>query len=640
MPLDTCSARRRRSRPPAAPTWSAPGARPPGSPRWPRRARDAALLVFDDVFGSLAEASARASLARSVHPDAKVREAGETCEQEVSALSVELSLDRDLYDAVASLDLAGADPVTRWLVQKSLRDFRRAGVDRDEPTRKKVKELQDELTRIGQEFQRNIRDDVRTIELEPSDLRGLPADFVRARPPGPGGKVTLTTNYPDYVPFMSYAESGRSREAFYRLFNSRGHPANGPVLARMLAKRQELARLLGYPSWAAYVTEDKMIGSEKAAGEFIEGVAAAARAQMERDHAALLARARRDDPKAERVESWDSSYYQERVRADSYGFDAREARPYFEYRRVRDGVLDVSARLFGISYRKVDAPVWHPDVDAYDVAEGGRLIGRIYLDMHPRDGKYRHAAQFTLSNGVLGRRLPEGVLVCNFPRPGAEPALMEHHDVVTLFHEFGHLLHHVLGGRTRYAAHSGVSTEWDFVEAPSQMLEEWVWDPAVLATFARHHQTGAPIPAEMVKRMKAADEYGKGLHVRRQMSLAALSLELHRRDAATVDAEQVSKEMLERYTPFRFVEGTHFHLAFPHLEGYSAIYYTYMWSKVIAKDFFGEFRRAGMMDAATALRYRREILEPGGARPAADLVKGFLGRAHAFDAFKAWLDGV
>jgi thimet oligopeptidase len=604
------------------------------------RARAAALLAFDGVFGSLAEASARASLARSVHPDAKVRDAGETCEQEVSALSVELSLDRALHDAVASLDLAGADPVTRWLVQKSLRDFRRAGVDRDEPTRKKVKELQDELTRIGQEFQRNIRDDVRTIELEPSELRGLPADFVRARPPGPGGKVTLTTNYPDYLPFMTYAESGRSREAFYRRYTSRGHPANGPVLASMLAKRQELARLLGYPSWAAYVTEDKMIGSEKAAGEFIEGVAAAARAQMERDHAALLARARRDDPKAERVEPWDSSYYQERVRADSYGFDAREARPYFEYRRVRDGVLDVSARLFGISYRKVETPVWHPDVDAYDVAEGGRLIGRIYLDMHPREGKYKHAAQFTLSNGVGGRRLPEGVLVCNFPRPGAEPALMEHRDVVTLFHEFGHLLHHVLGGRTRYAAHSGVSTEWDFVEAPSQMLEEWVWDPAVLATFARHLETGAPIPAEMVKRMKAADEYGKGLHVRRQMSLAALSLELHRRDAASVDAEQVSREMVERYTPFRFVEGTHFHLAFGHLEGYSAIYYTYMWSKVIAKDFLGEFRRAGMMDAATALRYRREILEPGGTRPAADLVKGFLGRAHSFDAFKAWLDGV
>jgi thimet oligopeptidase len=603
------------------------------------RPRDAALRAFDDAFGSLAEASARAELARSVHPDPKLREAGEKCDQEVSALSVELSLDRGLYQAVASLDLAGADAVTRWLVEKSLRDFRRAGVDRDEATRKKVKELQDELTRVGQEFQRNIRDDVRAIDLEPSDLRGLPADFVRAHPPGPGGKVRLTTNYPDYVPFMSYAESGRSRESLYRLYSSRGHPANGPVLARMLARRQELARLLGYPSWAAYVTEDKMIGSDKAAAEFIEGVAAAARSGMERDYAALLARARRDDPKAERVEPWDSTYYQERVRAESYGFDAREARPYFEYRRVRDGVLDVTARLFGLSYRKVEAPVWHPDVEAYDVVEGGRLVGRIYLDMHPREGKFTHAAQFTLSRGVLGRRLPEGVLVCNFPRPGKEPALMEHQDAVGFFHEFGHLLHHVLGGRTRYAAHSGVATEWDFVEAPSQMLEEWVWDPAVLATFARHHQTGAPIPAELVKRMKAADEYGKGLRVRRQMAYAALSLELHRRDAATVDPELVAKEMIERYTPFRVVEGTHPQLAFNHLEGYSAVYYTYMWSEVIAKDFFGQFRRAGIMDPATALQYRREILEPGGSRPAADLVKGFLGRAQTFDAFKAWLDG-
>jgi thimet oligopeptidase len=327
------------------------------------------------------------------------------------------------------------------------------------------------------------------------------------------------------------------------------------------------------------------------------------------------------------------------VKAEQYGFDSQSVRPYFEYGRVKDGVLTATGRLFGISYRRVDAPVWHSEVEAFEVAEDGRTLGRIYLDMHPRDGKYKHYAQFTLSSGQRDVRLPEGVLVCNFPRPArGAPALMEHGDVKTFFHEFGHLLHHVLGGHTRWAAHSGVATEWDFVEAPSQMLEEWVWDPGVLATFATHVETGEPIPAALVRRMKAADEYGKGLMVRQQMFYAATSLELHRRPPDGLDTTALVAEMQERYTPFRHVEGTYFHESFGHLDGYSAIYYTYMWSLVIAKDLFGPFREAGLMDAAVARRYRQAILEAGGSKPAAELVEDFLGRPHSFAAYEQWLN--
>ena len=237
-----------------------------------------------------------------------------------------------------------------------------------------------------------------------------------------------------------------------------------------------------------------------------------------------------------------------------------------------------------------------------------------------------------------GRRLPEGVLVCNFPRPGEAPALLDLAEVRTLLHEFGHLLHHVLGGHTRWSAHSGVATEWDFVEAPSQLLEEWVWDPGVLATFARHVETGAPVPAELVARMKAADEYGKGLMVRQQMFYAATSLELHRRPPGGLDTTALVAELQERYTPFRHVPGTYFQESFGHLDGYSAIYYTYMWSLVIAKDLFGPFRQAGLLDPAPARRYRRAVLEAGGSKPAAALVEDFLGRPHAFDAYEAWLN--
>jgi thimet oligopeptidase len=452
--------------------------------------------------------------------------------------------------------------------------------------------------------------------------------------------VTVTTDNTDYVPFLTYARSERAREALWRLYRLRGHPKNLDVLSRMLSRRAELARILGYPSWAAYVTEDKMIGSAEAASEFIEKITAAAEARMRRDFAQLLERKRKDVPGAERVEPWDSAYLQERVKAEQYGFESQSARPYLEYSRVKDGVLEVTARLFGIEYRRVrEATAWHPDVEVHDVLEGGRLLGRIYLDMHPREGKYKHYAQFTLSSGQAGLRLPEGVLVCNFPQPtAAGPALLEHGDVKTFFHEFGHLLHHVLGGHTRWAGQSGVATEWDFVEAPSQMLEEWVWDPGVLAGFARHVETGEPIPESLVRRMKAADEYGKGLMVRQQMFYAATSLELHRRDPAGLDTTGLVAEMQERYTPFRHVEGTYFQESFGHLDGYSAIYYTYMWSLVIAKDLFAPFAAAGLMDPEVARRYRRAILEPGGSRPAAELVKEFLGRPHAFDAYERWLE--
>jgi thimet oligopeptidase len=602
--------------------------------------RDAALTAFDAAFSALAEAASRASLCRNVHPDGPMRDEAERCEQEVDALSTELSLDRGLYDALAAVDLAGADPATRYFVEKSLRDFRRAGVDRDEATRTRVRALREELVRIGQEFGRNIKDDVRRVALDPAELDGVPEDWRRTHPPGPDGKVVVTTDNTDYVPFMTYAKSASAREQLWRLYRLRGHPKNLEVLSRLLGRRAELAGLLGYPSWAAYVTEDKMIGSAEAAGDFIARIASAAEARMRRDHDQLLARKRKDEAEATRVEPWDSAYLQERVKAEEYGFDSQSMRPYFEYPRVKDGLLTVTGRLFGIDYRRADvAPVWHPDVEAYDVVEDGRLLGRIYLDMFPRDGKYKHFAQFTLATGQRGKRLPEGVLVCNFPRPtAAGPALMEHGDVKTFFHEFGHLLHHVLGGHTTWAGQSGVATEWDFVEAPSQMLEEWVWDPEVLALFARHVETGAPIPADVVRRMKRADEYGKGLMVRQQMFYAATSLELHRREPRDLDTTQVVAELQERYTPFRHVDGTYFQESFGHLDGYSAIYYTYMWSLVIAKDLFDEFRRAGLMSAEPARRYRKAILEAGGTKPAAKLVEDFLGRPYAFDAYEKWLN--
>jgi len=599
----------------------------------------AALDEYDTAVALLLDGLNRAGLARSVHPDEAMRTVAAACESGFEKAYTELTLDRGVYDRMVGLGLDRVDAATRHYVTRTLRDFRRAGVDKDEATRARIKMLRDELVTLGQQFDDNIASDVRTLEVLPEELEGLPPDYLRAHPPGPNGKVTVTTNNTDYQPFMTYARSSRARQALWTLYRRRAHPKNGPVLARMIAARRELARALGSATWADHITGDKMIGTRQAVEAFIDRIAAASERRMKSDYATLLARVQRDRPEATRVDAWDSSYYQEKVKAEQYKFDSQTVRPYFEYSRVKQGVLDITGQLFGLTYRKVpDAPVWHRDVEVYDVLEGATLLGRIYLDMFPRDSKYKHYAQFTLTNGKRGRTLPEGVLVCNFPTPGAEPALMQHSDVETLFHEFGHLLHHVLGGHTRWAGIAGVATEWDFVEAPSQMLEEWVWSPTTLQTFAKHHQTGEPIPADLVLRMKAADEFGKGLYVRQQMFYASLSLQLHQRDPQTLDVPRLVAELQEKMTPYAFVDGTFFEQSFTHLNGYSALYYTYMWSLVIAKDLFTVFSQAGLMDREAAMEYRKHILEPGGSAPAADLVSAFLKRPYGYKAFEDWLN--
>jgi thimet oligopeptidase len=260
--------------------------------------------------------------------------------------------------------------------------------------------------------------------------------------------------------------------------------------------------------------------------------------------------------------------------------------------------------------------------------------------MHPRPDKYNHAAQFDVRTGVAGRQIPEAALVCNFAGgDDGDPGLLEHGDVTTLFHEFGHLLHALFGGRHRWLGVGGIRTEHDFVEVPSQLLEEWAWDAQVLASFAHHHATGQPIPAGLVQQMRRAREFGKGLAVRRQMVYAELSLSCYDRDPARVDTDALARAMVAKHQPYPFVEGTHFQCAFGHLDGYSAAYYTYMWSLVIAKDMFGQFDRADLLAPGVARRYRDAVLAPGGSKPAARLVEDFLGRPFRFDAWQRWLEG-
>ena len=592
----------------------------------------ATLKAWNDVDQALGSVSSPASLFAEVHPDEAVRERADVAGQEVQKLATELGLDRELFEVFAALDPAGLDADAARFLDKTLRDFRRSGVDRDEPTRERIRAINERLTVLGQEFSKNIRNGVRSIEVTPDRLEGMPQDWLDAHPADERGLVTVTTDYPDVVPLRTFCADAQARRDLTMEFLTVGWPANDALLHELFDLRHELAQLLGYETWADYDAEVKMIKEGGAIPVFIEKIADAALESGVRDREVVLARMRADVPDATAIDSADLAYYANLVSKEQLEVDAQLVRTYLDFTKVRAGLLEVTGRLFGLRYEPAaDAVVWDEAVAAYDVyrADGDEPLGRIYLDLHPREGKYKHAAQFDLVTGVSGRQLPEGVLVCNFSR-----GLMEHDHVVTLFHEFGHLVHHVLAGQQEWFRFSGVATEWDFVEAPSQMLEEWAWDADILQTFATN-EAGEPIPADLVARMRRADDFGKGYIARTQMFYAAMSYWFHTERPA--DITERTRELQTRYSLFPYVEGTHMACAFGHLEGYSSGYYTYMWSLVIAKDLFSAFDRDNMFDAEVAGRYRDRVLAPGGSKDAADLVADFLGRPYTFDAYAAWL---
>ncbi|BCJ34927.1 Zn-dependent oligopeptidase [Actinocatenispora thailandica] len=588
------------------------------------------LARWNDIAIAIDNVAQLGELLAQTHPDEAVRTVAETCQQDADRLATEIGLDPRLYRVLAAVDADALDAAGRRVLERSLRDFRRAGVDQPDEVRDRLRALAEAQVRLGQRFDKNIRDDVRSIRIAPERLDGLPEDYRAAHPADADGQVTITTEYPDYQPFKTFATDAAARRALTVEFLNRAWPANDEVLAELLAVRAEQARLLGYADWADYDAEVKMVGSGSAIAGFIDRVVAEAQQPADRDRQVLLDRLRADDPTATGIDASDNVYYAEVVRRERFDVDATKVRRYFDFPAVRAGLLAVTGRLFGLEYREVPgAGSWHADVTSYDVYTGDQLLGRIHLDLHPRPGKFSHAAMFPLVSGIAGRQLPEGVLLCNFPR-----GLMEHSQVVTLFHEFGHLVHHVLAGRHDWVRFSGVATEWDFVEAPSQMLEEWAWDPEVLRSFARD-ETGEPIPTELVTRMRQANDFGKGYLARTQMFYASLSYLLHHEKVDDVTA--FSRQLQRRVDAFDPIDGTHFHAGFGHLVGYTSAYYTYMWSLVIAKDMFSAFETGNLFDPEVAGRYRDLVLAAGGSDDAAVLVERFLGRPYTVDAFSAWL---
>jgi thimet oligopeptidase len=443
-------------------------------------------------------------------------------------------------------------------------------------------------------------------------------------------------------PVMTFAASPDLRLRMFLAYNTRAYPANRQLLLDLLAVRQEVASILGFASWADLATANQMMGSAAKMKNFIGELEQASRAGAEKEYDMVLAFARSQQPGLAALKSSDRGYWYEQYRRQAFDFDSQSVRPYFPYAAVEQGILDTAARLFHVSFqRNREVAVWHPQVSTWDVYDRGRLIGRFYLDMHPREGKDKWFSAAPLIPGITGRQLPEVALICNFPGGKAEnsddPGLMQYSDVVTFFHEFGHLMHAILGGQQAWAGVSGIATEGDFVEVPSQMLEEFFHDAPLLASFARHYQTGEPIPPALVERMNRASAFGRADGVRTQLFYTSYALDLHNLPPQTLDPDALLEQGYKRMMPYEWVDGNRMYSSFTHLMGYSSNYYTYMFDKVIALDFFGQFDRSNLLEGPTAMRYRQAILEPGGSKPGTQLIEDFLGRPQRMDAFAEWV---
>ncbi|HEV2276503.1 MAG TPA: M3 family metallopeptidase [Acidobacteriaceae bacterium] len=598
------------------------------------------LSFYDDAVATLSAAGSQASLLDSVYPDKEVRDKARELTQKVAEAGTALSLNQEVFRALEAMDLSQADPATQHYVAQTLLNYRLAGVDKDEPTRLHLRELSDRATELSLAFSNNVQENVNRVEVrDASELDGLPADYIRNHPPDASGTIVLTTDYPDMQPVMTFARSADLRLRMFRAYNTRAYPANRQVLLDLLKVRHEIASILGFASWADLATANQLIGSAANMKTFIGELEQASRKGAQREYGMVLEFARQHQPGLTALKSSDRGYWYEQYRRAAFDFDSQAVRPYFPYDRVEKGILQTAQRLFHVRFeRAAEAEVWHPSVTAWDVYDRGQPVGRFYLDMHPREGKDKWFSAAPLIPGIRGRQQPQAALICNFPggKPG-DPGLMQYSDVVTFFHEFGHLMHAILGGQQQWAGVSGIATEGDFVEVPSQMLEEFFHDPQLLATFARHYETDEPIPEALVERMNRASAFGRADGVRTQLFYTSYSLDVHNRPPEEIDPDAMLEEGYKRLLPYEWVDGNRMYASFTHLTGYSSNYYTYMFDKVIALDFFSQFDRSNLLEGPTAMRYRQAILEPGGSKPGRMLIQDFLGRQQTMDAFERWI---
>lgn len=593
------------------------------------------IMGYERAFDNYGNALGMSGFLSYVSTDKQFRDAANDLQMQISQYMVDVATRRDVYKAIREYTDTNPrlDPVQAKLVKEMLIGFKNSGMDLNDADLEKFKALNKEKAEYIIKFDKNIQEYKDPLAVTQEQLRGLGEDYIQKLSKTDDGKYLVTLDYPDYVPFMQNADDEQARKELEFKFNRRGGQENVELLEKTLTLRREIARLLGYKNHAELRLEDRMAKNPKTVMAFLKDLQKKLKPLGKKEDKEMIAYKNSKTGKNSRtLYSWESGYWSNKFRKENLELDSEKIKEYFPSQVVIDGMLDLFGGVFGITFEPVDIPVWHPDVKAFKIKDkaSGELVAYFYMDLYPREGKYKHAACFGLVEGEEKQdgtyQIPFVAIVANLNKPsGDTPSLLKHSEVETLFHEFGHVLHNALT-KAKYSAFSGTSVSWDFVEAPSQMLERWAWDPQVLKKISKHYQTGESLPDDLIKRMIAAKNFGAGGMYLRQDFFAQYDMSLHTADT-TPDTTKLYFELTKKIRGLPLTKGTIPQASFGHIMGgYDAGYYGYLWSEVIAEDFFGEFKKNGIFNPETGLKFRREILEKGGTLDEEKMVENFLGR--------------
>ena len=598
------------------------------------------LLPIEEAAGALSSRTNMLTSLLYLSPDKAVRDSSTTCNQLVTNFAVELQADPRIYAAAVRASRESLAPVDRALAMRYVENGRHGGAALDSATRARTTAMLQRINDLSRDFSLALSSDSTRIALSDSEVAQLPPQL-RAQVEQRGAEHLLRVDASTREQFMRNHPSSDARRRFYIAFQRRGGEANLDRLRQAVAIRDSLAHLFGFPSWAAYQLDVKVAKTPQRAIDFIKHIddGLLTKARRELDELAPIAE---QDRLGHPVAVWDLAFYSDKLRRARYAVDPNEVRQYFPVEHVVSAVLDIYQQLFGISLSEVKpADAWAPAIREFAVRDAAtrRLMGTAYLDLFPRPDKFGHFAAFPITLSWRrpdgSRELPTVAIVGNWPTPGGkEPSLLSHSEVLTFFHEFGHAVA-ALADRSPYVTVGTAALRQDFGEAPSQMLENWMWEPSVLSRVSRHYATGKPLPDSLIRRMLALKHFRDGFNGTSQAFYSAYDLALHT-SGSSVDPLPLWNRLARELTPLPDPEGSLGPASFGHLMGgYDAGYYGYLWSKVYAQDLYTRFAREGALNPRTGHAYRQTILAPGATEEPDALLQKFLGRPLSYDAFFA-----
>lgn len=574
-----------------------------------------------------------------VSPEKSVREVAHQVVEEYSNKIIDVIYDDSIYKALCEYaekkeKLHGENKI---LFDDTMRSYRRMGFGLPKAKQTTLKKNLKELSRLSITFRKNINDYKDFITLTPEEAVGLSDRFLSALKKDKYGKYLVTLEYPDIGPFLENSPNDLKRKEIIDKNARKGGPENIKLLKRIVALRDTNAKLLGYKTFAHYVIEDRMAKNPEHVMKFLNSIVRKVEKGAQKDRKELLAFKREYTKNTNATVEYFDSFYVNQLQNKKYAVDNEKIREYFPFEKVRKGVFETYQKLLGVKFVKVtDYPLWHQDVELYAIKDNGKVIAYFCMDLFPRDGKYGHAAAFDLIDGrVEGEHYnaPLASLVCNFSKPTKDiPSLLSHDEVETFFHEFGHIMHDVLT-KARYESQAGFHVAWDFVEMPSQMLENWAWEKDILKKISGHYKTNKPLPDALIANMLRARKFRVSTMYLRQMLLSLFDMKLHYEKAKGAPHE-IYRKMVKDMMGHTLPKSQLFPAGFGHIVGgYEAGYYSYAWAKVYAQDMFTRFENEGFLNEKTGADYRTWILEKGGSMDEMTLLKKFLGRAPNNKAF-------